>query len=683
MKERGRRVTASGRSRRADPPGGARVARRAASPPRRAPASRRSSASATFRGSCSPSSSRPLAEPHLLQPTFVVDYPAEISPLAKTRPDDPKTADRFELFVGPDGAGERLLRAERPRRAGREVPRAGGQRARETTRRCSTTRTTSRRSRTGCRRRRARASASTGSRCSSRTRRSIRDVILFPLHAAEGDGAADPKLLRSPALPLRLARETRRSGSSRRRRSLGLVLGVAALVAFSLALLSGFQDRTSWRGWPRRRPTSSSRPRGAPDFAAAEGVAREARRASRESSRSRRSFEGRGWITDRAGDGGPGGFSRAGTGPEGIRLDPAQARQLSVLPGEDVDARLLADAALAARPVPGRRPTLRRDEVGATRDGAPAAGGGPAGGDGAAALRAVRGRRHGLRGAARGPGVAPRTRRASARGARGGVTATTTWQEREPLRSLLALRLERIVHLRDRLPRRRRGGPEPRGDVGGPGGDAAGRRGRPDGPRRVAGRPRPRLPLRRPPPRRCRDAAPVSLRGRGPRRRPRRDPTPSRSRPSSSRSRTSRSSPSSRDLLRGRRLFARLVVPLVVRPGPHGRTGRRDGGAPCRRERASRRRVARAGLRRGRGAPRALLRPLPDPRGGGSRRDRRPVGLRQVDAPPPPRGPRPARRRTRRSSADETGRRSLPRRRRSGGARRSGSSSSCTTCCRS
>ena len=41
-----------------------------------------------------------VAERRLLQPTFVVDYPAEISPLSKTRPDDPNTADRFELFIG-------------------------------------------------------------------------------------------------------------------------------------------------------------------------------------------------------------------------------------------------------------------------------------------------------------------------------------------------------------------------------------------------------------------------------------------------------------------------------------------------------------------------------------------------------------------------------------------------------
>jgi lysyl-tRNA synthetase class 2 len=41
-----------------------------------------------------------LAERNLLQPTFVVDYPAEISPLSKTKPGEPATADRFELFIG-------------------------------------------------------------------------------------------------------------------------------------------------------------------------------------------------------------------------------------------------------------------------------------------------------------------------------------------------------------------------------------------------------------------------------------------------------------------------------------------------------------------------------------------------------------------------------------------------------
>ena len=41
-----------------------------------------------------------FVEPNLLQPTFVVDYPAEISPLSKTKPGDPATADRFELFIG-------------------------------------------------------------------------------------------------------------------------------------------------------------------------------------------------------------------------------------------------------------------------------------------------------------------------------------------------------------------------------------------------------------------------------------------------------------------------------------------------------------------------------------------------------------------------------------------------------
>ena len=41
-----------------------------------------------------------VAELRLLQPTFVIDYPAEISPLSKTKPGDSDTADRFELFIG-------------------------------------------------------------------------------------------------------------------------------------------------------------------------------------------------------------------------------------------------------------------------------------------------------------------------------------------------------------------------------------------------------------------------------------------------------------------------------------------------------------------------------------------------------------------------------------------------------
>jgi lysyl-tRNA synthetase class 2 len=41
-----------------------------------------------------------FAEEALWEPTFIIDYPVEISPLAKRRADDPRVADRFELYAG-------------------------------------------------------------------------------------------------------------------------------------------------------------------------------------------------------------------------------------------------------------------------------------------------------------------------------------------------------------------------------------------------------------------------------------------------------------------------------------------------------------------------------------------------------------------------------------------------------
>ena len=41
-----------------------------------------------------------LVEETLVQPTFVYDYPTEVSPLSKQRADDPDTVERFELYVG-------------------------------------------------------------------------------------------------------------------------------------------------------------------------------------------------------------------------------------------------------------------------------------------------------------------------------------------------------------------------------------------------------------------------------------------------------------------------------------------------------------------------------------------------------------------------------------------------------
>jgi lysyl-tRNA synthetase class 2 len=72
-----------------------------------------------------------VAERHLIQPTFITDFPTEISPLSKQRKDDPTYVERFELYVGgmeiANGFSELNDPEEQARRFEQQVAeRAGG-----------------------------------------------------------------------------------------------------------------------------------------------------------------------------------------------------------------------------------------------------------------------------------------------------------------------------------------------------------------------------------------------------------------------------------------------------------------------------------------------------------------------------------------------------------------------------
>jgi lysyl-tRNA synthetase class 2 len=51
-------------------------------------------------GKCVAALFEAVAEERLIQPTIIYDYPTEVSPLSKQKPDDPDHVERFEFFAG-------------------------------------------------------------------------------------------------------------------------------------------------------------------------------------------------------------------------------------------------------------------------------------------------------------------------------------------------------------------------------------------------------------------------------------------------------------------------------------------------------------------------------------------------------------------------------------------------------
>ena len=130
-------------------------------------------------------------EPKLIEPTFVIDHPREVSPLARAHRDDPELIERFELVV----AGRELANAYSELNDPvdqAERFEAEARRRRPATRRPSrSTRTTCARSSTACRR-----PAGSGIGLDRLVMllagvETIRDVILFPTLRPLADPGTD------------------------------------------------------------------------------------------------------------------------------------------------------------------------------------------------------------------------------------------------------------------------------------------------------------------------------------------------------------------------------------------------------------------------------------------------------------------------------------------------------------
>ena len=182
-----------------------------------------------------------LWEEHLVQPTFVYDFPTEVSPLSKQKPDDPDTVERFELYAGGFELANAFSELNDPAEQRRRFEEQIAERRAATPKPTRWTRTTSDALEYGM--------PPAGGEGVGIDRlvmlltdsHSIRDVILFPLHAAEEGVTLNLPFELHVALRYLLARRKQAFISVISLISMvGVMVGVMALI-IALALMTGLQ----------------------------------------------------------------------------------------------------------------------------------------------------------------------------------------------------------------------------------------------------------------------------------------------------------------------------------------------------------------------------------------------------------------------------------------------------------